>query len=117
MEGGGGKCMAKPCTVLHGGAIQCMAPPWPWHTHGALAMVHGTMVHLLPPWWKQVEQVFVNGTIKCMVEASAGKTIHGRSKRRQGRRKDGHSSQVKLPVPSAPQLSSKMFTRNRMRMI
>ena len=25
----------------------------------------------------------------------------------QGRRKDGHSSQVKLPVPSAPQLSLK----------
>ena len=38
-----------------------------------------------------------------------GNEMHGGSKWRQGRRKDGHSSQVKLPVPSsAPQLSSKM---------
>ena len=38
-----------------------------------------------------------------------GNKMHGGSKWRQGRRKDGHSSQVKLPVPSsAPQLSSKM---------
>ena len=71
--------------------------------------VHGSTLHSADKWW----QLHANGQRGWQHNTCCNKVygnkMHGGSKWRQGRRKDGHSSQVKLPVPSsAPQLSSKM---------